>query len=169
VALAPIDSVIMVTSRRRIRVAVQLAPQHADYPTIRRAASAAEDLGADMARTVDHISGGRLILGLGAGFRDWEYGQYGYEFGTPGKRVQELAAGLQRIQKRLASLNPPPTRKIHILVGGDEPKMLRLVAEHADIWHTFVDGEDLARSVACWISTACSPSSHPGPTSTSAS
>jgi probable F420-dependent oxidoreductase len=101
------------------------------------------DLLADMARTVDHISGGRLILGLGAGFREWEAAEYGYQFGSPGQRVRELGAALQRIERRLAALNPPPTRKIPILVAADGTKALRLVAEHADIWHTFADGAAL--------------------------
>jgi probable F420-dependent oxidoreductase len=102
------------------------------------------DLLADMARTVDHISGGRLILGLGAGFRAWEAEQYGYEFGSPAERVRDLGRALQRIDHRLAVLEPPPARKIPILVAADGPKALRLVAGHADIWHTFAEGETLA-------------------------
>jgi probable F420-dependent oxidoreductase len=98
------------------------------------------DLLADMARTVDHISAGRLILGLGAGFREWEAQEYGYQFGSPAQRVRDLGDALQRIERRLAALNPPPTRKLPILVAADGPKTLRLVARHADIWHTFADG-----------------------------
>jgi len=187
-----------VTERAGVRVAVQIAPERADYAAIRRAAAAADTLGADavfnwdhffplgkdrsgrhfecwtmlgawaestsraqigalvssagyrnadlladMARTVDHISGGRLILGLGAGFREWEATEYGYRFGSPGERVRELGEALRRIERRLARLNPPPTRRLPILVAADGPKALRLVARHAHIWHTFAHGEAL--------------------------
>jgi probable F420-dependent oxidoreductase len=101
------------------------------------------DLLADMARTVDHISAGRLILGLGAGFREWEAKEYGFQFGSPAQRVRDLSDALQRIERRLAALDPPPTRKIPILVAAGGPRVLRLVAQHADIWHTFAVGEAL--------------------------
>ena len=119
---------------------------------------------AKMAVTGDGVSGGRLVLGLGAGWYDPEYRAFGFPTDHRVDRFEEalriigpllrgerltFAGRYHRI--RDAVLLPPPERHIPILVAGDKPRMLRLTARYADAWNTAWYGppdERLSRRMA---------------------
>jgi len=108
---------------------------------------------ANMAVAVDHISGGRLDFGIGAGWHEAEHRGYGIEFPTPGTRVAMLDEALTVIRRlwteksvtfagRFYTLEdalcePKPVQRPHppIVIGGSRPKMLRVIARHADEWN----------------------------------
>jgi probable F420-dependent oxidoreductase len=97
---------------------------------------------ADAHRTIDHISDGRVVLGIGAGWAERDYETYGYEFGTAAERLKAFRRDLPVLRHRLSVLNPPPIGPMPLLIGGGGEKVtLRLVAEHADVWHSFGDVE----------------------------
>lgn len=107
-------------------------------------------LQAKMAAGVDHMSGGRLEFGVGAGWKEDEYRAYGYDFLPPGDRVEQLRDGLE-ITRRLwqddratyhgkhyriddAVCAPKPTQRPRppIWIGGAGPRVMRLAARYAD-------------------------------------
>ena len=63
-----------------------------------------------MARTIDHISDGRFVLGIGSGWFERDYNEYGYEFGTAPGRLRDLARDLPIIMDRFAALDPAAAR-----------------------------------------------------------
>jgi alkanesulfonate monooxygenase SsuD/methylene tetrahydromethanopterin reductase-like flavin-dependent oxidoreductase (luciferase family) len=104
---------------------------------------------AKMAVTADAISGGRLILGLGAGWYDPEYDAFGYPTDRRVSRFEEVLRIIRPLlggehvsfagrfhQTREAALLPPPEHSIPILVAAKRPRMLRLAARYADAWNT---------------------------------
>jgi alkanesulfonate monooxygenase SsuD/methylene tetrahydromethanopterin reductase-like flavin-dependent oxidoreductase (luciferase family) len=104
---------------------------------------------AKMAATADAVGGGRLTLGLGAGWYDPEYEAFGY---PTDHRVTRFEEALRIIRPLLhgesvtvagrfhevsdAVLLPPPDRPIPLLVAAKRPRMLRLTARYADAWNT---------------------------------
>lgn len=107
---------------------------------------------ANWAATVDHVSGGRLVLGVGAGWQRNEHEQYGIDLPAPGERVDRFEESCRVINALLreplstvtgrhyrlteARCEPAPLRApLPLLIGGKGDRMLRIVARHADRWN----------------------------------
>ena len=117
--------------------------------------------------TVDHVSNGRLELGVGAAWFAAEHEQLGFDFPRAGERIDRLDEALQVVKAlfttdgasfdgryyrlRDASYNPKPVQWPHPPVwvgGGGERRTIPLAARHADVWHGFGSPEVLARKSA---------------------
>jgi F420-dependent oxidoreductase-like protein len=129
---------------------------------------------AKMAVTVDHISGGRLDFGIGAGWQEAEHRGYGLEYPGGGDRVAMLDEALTVIRALWtqpsvshagrfftvedALAEPKPVQAPHppIVIGGSGPKMLEVVARHADEWNMPTQGDAAEwAAVSARLDAAC--------------
>jgi len=105
---------------------------------------------AKMAATVDEVSGGRLILGLGAGSNRHDFEAFGLELDRPVARFEEafpiirdlLAGETVTFSGRFHSVDgavllPRPTRRVPLMIGSNGPRMLAATLEHVDAWNTW--------------------------------
>jgi probable F420-dependent oxidoreductase len=125
---------------------------------------------AKAAVTVDHLSGGRLELGIGAGWAPLEHRMYGIDVShrtgrlAEGLRVMELLWTEERAdfegrhyQLQEAVANPKPVQRPRppLWIGAGGPTTLRIAAEHADVWNPAGDGLDEARAAGRQLIEAC--------------
>jgi alkanesulfonate monooxygenase SsuD/methylene tetrahydromethanopterin reductase-like flavin-dependent oxidoreductase (luciferase family) len=128
----------------RVRVGSLVAPTSVHHPAVL----------ANRAATIDHVSAGRMVLGLGAGWQINEHRAYGIELEPPKQRVDRFEEAIQIIRSLLghdrttfdgsvytitdAPADPKPVQSpLPILVGTGGRRMLRITARHADEWNTW--------------------------------
>jgi probable F420-dependent oxidoreductase len=133
---------------RRVRVGTLVSPTSVHHPALL----------ANRASTIDHLSGGRMVLGIGAGWQINEHAAYGIELEPPGRRVSRFEEAVQIVRELLAKerttfhgtifeitdapCDPAPVqRPLPILVGAKGPRMLRITARHADEWNAWADAD----------------------------
>jgi alkanesulfonate monooxygenase SsuD/methylene tetrahydromethanopterin reductase-like flavin-dependent oxidoreductase (luciferase family) len=128
----------------RIRIGPLVSPTTVHHPALL----------ANRATTIDHLSNGRFVLGLGAGWQVNEHRAYGFELLEPGARVARFEEAIQVVRMLTTSsrttfrgdhftivdapCDPPPVQdRLPILVGSGSPRMMRITARHADEWNTW--------------------------------
>ena len=96
--------------------------------------------------TVDHITGGRAVLGIGAGWQVNEHREYGFELPPPGERVTRFERAIEQIHGLVhdpaVPFDPKPAG-LEILVGTGSPRMMGITARWADVWNTWGDPDQL--------------------------
>ena len=144
----------------RVRIGTLVSPTSVHHPALL----------AKRASTLDQLSGGRMVLGLGAGWQINEHHAYGIELEPPGKRVSRFEESIQIVRSMLsaesttfhgafyditdAPCDPKPVQSpLPLLVGTRSPRMLRITARHADEWNTWGTPEQAAVHRAALIET----------------
>jgi alkanesulfonate monooxygenase SsuD/methylene tetrahydromethanopterin reductase-like flavin-dependent oxidoreductase (luciferase family) len=107
---------------------------------------------AKMAATIDEVSGGRFVLGLGAGWNEDEFRAFGIPYDHRVSRFEEafaivrglLAGERVTLAGRFwsaedAVLLPPPARRVPLMIGSNGPRMLRIALPYADAWNTWYE------------------------------
>ena len=142
----------------RVRIGSLVSPTSVHHPAVL----------ANRAATIDHLSHGRLVLGLGAGWQINEHAAYGIELEQPGPRVRRFDEAIQIVRSLFeqprttfagsvytvtdAPSEPKPIQaRLPILVGTASPRMLRITARHADEWNTWGDVELAASRRSAFI------------------
>jgi probable F420-dependent oxidoreductase len=105
---------------------------------------------ARQAAAVDELSGGRLVLGLGAGWNEVEFRAFGLPFDHHVSRFEEAFEIVRRLVsgERVtfagrfhrvddAVLLPPPARRPKLMIGANKPRMLSIALPHVDAWNTW--------------------------------
>jgi alkanesulfonate monooxygenase SsuD/methylene tetrahydromethanopterin reductase-like flavin-dependent oxidoreductase (luciferase family) len=126
---------------------------------------------AKMAATLQYLSSGRYILGIGAGWHEEEYRAYGYDFPSAAVRVEQTEEALKIIRAMWtqeqatfegkhyrgaeARCEPKPNPVPPVMVGAFRPKMLRVAAKYADWWNVSSTGADQYRRMAEEFERAC--------------
>lgn len=126
---------------------------------------------AKMAATVQYLSGNRLYLGIGAGWKEDEYHAYGYDYPSPGVRVDQLNEAITIIRTLWSNApasfrgkyyhidnawcTPKPEQAPPIMIGGKKPRMLRLIARQADWWNVDWASPDECRQLVEEMEQAC--------------
>ena len=160
----------LAASTSRVRLTSMVSPVTIHHPVTL----------AKRAVTVDHISGGRATLGLGAGWQVNEHAAYGFELPAVGERVNRFAEALEVVHALLhadsrvgfagkhyaladAPFSPAAVQQpLPILVGTGSPRMMRLTARFADQWNTWGDPAQLAERTALFLAACDAVDRDPG-------
>ena len=144
----------------RVRIGTLVSPTSVHHPALL----------AKRAATIDRLSAGRMVLGLGAGWQINEHHAYGIELEPPGKRVSRFEEAIQIVRSMLseesttfhgacyditdAPCDPKPVQSpLPLLVGTRSPRMLRITARYASEWNTWGTPEQAGDHRAALVET----------------